>query len=71
MQALVKFSSKIDSKALKRLRELSHSSGRTICDLLSEAVIEYLERVHVRPAFRSAAKEVLEENKELLSRLAK
>ena len=71
MQSTVKFSSKIDPKVLARLRKLSESSGKAICDLLTDAVSQYLSRVEVRPTFRSAAKEVLEENKELLSRLAK
>ena len=71
MQPFVKFSSKIDPRVLDQLRSLSDSSGRPICDLLTESVSQYLSRSKVRPAFRSAANEVLEENRELLARLAK
>lgn len=71
MQPFVKFSSKIDPRVLEQLRSLSDSSGRPICDLLTESVAQYLSRSAIRPAFRSATKQVIEENRELLSRLAK
>jgi hypothetical protein len=39
--------------------------------VVSEAVGEYLKRASVRPAFRSAMDEVLEDHAGLLNRLAK
>lgn len=69
--AKVKFSSKIDESTLKKLRSYAKQSNRNISDVLSEAVSDYLDRVSVRPAFRNAADRVLQDNNELLKRLAK
>jgi len=67
----VKFSSKMDSKVLKSLRAHAESEGRTVAAVLTAAAEEYLERAAVRPAFRKAAREVLDEHAELLERLAR
>jgi predicted DNA-binding protein len=69
--ATEKFSSKMEAEALKELRELAKQEGRPISFLLTEAVEQYLQRVRVRPVFRDAAKLVMDENEELLKRLAK
>jgi predicted transcriptional regulator len=61
----------MDRELLQSLRQHAEASGRSISTLLDEAVREYLERVHVRPAFRSAMDEVLEKHDELLERLAR
>jgi predicted transcriptional regulator len=66
-----KFASQMDRELLRSLRQHAEASGRSISTLLDEAVREYLERVHVRPAFRSAMDEVLDEHDELLQRLAR
>jgi predicted transcriptional regulator len=66
-----KFASQMDPELLQSLRQHAEASGRSISTLLDEAVREYLERVHVRPAFRSAMDEVLDEHDELLQRLAR
>lgn len=66
-----KFASQMDGELLRSLREHAESSGRSISALLDEAVREYLERIRVRPAFRSAMDEVLAEHDELLARLAR
>lgn len=66
-----KFASQMDRELLQSLRQHAEASGRSISTLLDEAVREYLERVHVRPAFRSAMDEVLDEHDELLQRLAR
>ncbi|HET8936040.1 MAG TPA: ribbon-helix-helix protein, CopG family [Polyangiales bacterium] len=66
-----KFASQMDGELLRSLREHAESSGRSISALLDEAVREYLERIQVRPAFRSAMDEVLAEHDELLARLAR
>ena len=67
----VKFSSKMDSKVLKNLRAHAEREGRTVSAVLTAAAEEYLERAAVRPAFRKAAREVLDEHAELLERLAR
>ena len=66
-----KFASQLDGALLRSLREHAEATGRSISALLDDAVREYLERAHVRPAFRSAMDEVLKDHDELLSRLAR
>lgn len=71
MNKLVKFASQIDEKALEQLRALATQSDKSISRLLTEAVVEYLQRAQVRPEFKSATEQVLSENTDLLKRLAK
>jgi hypothetical protein len=66
-----KFATQIDEKVLKDLKSYVASTDRSISSVVSEAVAEYLHRVELRPAFRKAMDEVLEDHKELLKRLAK
>jgi predicted transcriptional regulator len=56
---------------LVKLRDYANSTDRSISLIVSEAVAQYLERVEVRPAFRTAVDEVIRENEELLRELAK
>lgn len=69
--AAVKFSSKMDSKVLANLRAHAAREGRTVAAVLTVAAEEYLERAALRPVFRKAAREVLDEHAELLERLAR
>lgn len=71
MATAVKFSSKIDAKILKGLRAHAEREGRTVSAVLTAAVEQYLQRAAIRPAFRTAAREVLDEHAELLERLAR
>ena len=66
-----KFSSKMDRKTLRELRSYAKRSRKPISAILGEAVSEYLAKERVRPIFRDAAAEVLDEHDELLERLAK
>lgn len=66
-----KFATQMDAKVLKELREFAKESGRSISNLVSEAVAEYLNKSRMRPAFRSAMNEIVDEHAELLQRLAK
>jgi predicted transcriptional regulator len=68
---LKKFATQIDEKVLKELKNFAAASDRSISKVVTEAVAEYLQRVQLRPAFRSAMEEVLEDHAELLERLAK
>ena len=68
---LKKFATQIDESALEDLRAYAKSTGRSISSVVNEAVEEYLKRASVRPAFRSAMDEVLDDHAELLKRLAK
>ena len=66
-----KFSSQMDSELLEKLREYCASSGRKISDVLTEALENHLSMVLVRPVFRNAVEKVLDEDADLLKRLAK
>ena len=66
-----KFATQIEESTLEDLRAYAKSTGRSISGVVTEAVGEYLNRASVRPAFRSAMSEVLEDHAELLNRLAK
>lgn len=66
-----KIATQIDEKVLKDLKSYVEQTDRTISSVVTEAVAEYLQRAKLRPAFRSAMAEVLDENAELLQRLAK
>jgi hypothetical protein len=66
-----KFSTQLDEKVLKQLKNFSAESGKSISWLVSEAVAEYLARTQTRPAFTSAMDEVLHTHADLLRRLAK
>ena len=68
---LKKFATQIDESALEDLRAYAKNTGRSISGVVNEAVEEYLKRASVRPAFRSAMDEVLDDHAELLNRLAK
>jgi hypothetical protein len=66
-----KFATQIEEDTLEELRAYAKSTGRSISGVVTEAVGEYLKRASVRPAFRSAMSEVLEDHAELLNKLAK
>ena len=68
---LTKFATQIDETALEDLRAYAKSTGRSISGVVTKAVGEYLKMASVRPAFRSAMDEVLEEHTGLVNRLAK
>lgn len=66
-----KFATQIDENVLKDLKSYAKKSDRSISKIVSEAVREYLHKVELRPAFQSAMDEVIEDNAELLKRLAR
>lgn len=66
-----KFATQIDEQVLNDLKKYVEASDRSISGVVNEAVATYLQRVQVRPMFRDAMEEVLNENEELLNRLAK
>jgi len=66
-----KFATQIDEQVLKDLKKYVQESDRSISGVVTEAVADFLQKVRVRPMFRSAMEEVLNENEELLRRLAK
>jgi hypothetical protein len=71
MDTTEKFSTKMNKEVLARLRGYAETSERSIAQIVSEAVAEYLGRIEVRPAFRTAVDEVISENEQLLKELAR
>lgn len=71
MGTMAKFSSKMRPEVLDELRKHATESGRTLASVLDEAAEQYLARERVRPAFREAAEQVMDEHAELLERLAR
>jgi hypothetical protein len=67
----VKFATQLDEKVLKDLKSYINQTDRSISSVVTEAVAEYLQRAKLRPAFRNAMDEVLDDHQELLKRLAK
>ncbi len=66
-----KFATQIDEDVLKDLKVYAKKTERSLSSIVSEAVKEYIAKAQVRPAFRSAMDEVLDEHSELLKRLAR
>jgi len=66
-----KFATQIDETVLKDLRTFSEKTDRSISKIVNEAVKEYISKSLVRPEFSKAMSEILDENAELLKRLAK
>jgi uncharacterized membrane-anchored protein YjiN (DUF445 family) len=66
-----KFATQIDEDVLKDLKSYVKAADRSISSVVNDAVAEYIQRSTLRPAFRSAMDEILDEHKELLERLAK
>jgi hypothetical protein len=66
----VKFATQVDEAVLREVRATAKETGQSISKLVEDALVEHLRRVRVRPAFRRAMEEVMDEHAELLHRLA-
>ena len=71
MGTLKKFSSQMDEKVFRQLKGLSAESNEEISTLLTEAVMDLIQKKSLRPAYRKAADEVFTQFDEALSELAK
>lgn len=69
--ATVTFATQVDEAVLREVRAAAKETGQSISKLVEDALVEHLRRVRVRPPFREAMEEVLDEHAELLDRLAK
>ncbi len=67
----IKFATQIDEEVLKDLKAYVRQTDRSISSVVTEAVAEYIHRAKLRPAFRDAMNEVLDNHAELFKRLAK
>lgn len=66
-----KFATQIDEKVFEELKLYAAESDRSLSKIVNDALIEYLKKVRVRKVFLDSMDEVLDENDELLKRLAK
>ena len=67
----VKFATKVSEEILQDVRSYAQESKLSISSIVDAALSEHLKSVRVRPAFRSAVAQVLDQHKETLRRLAK
>lgn len=65
-----KFATQIDEAVLREVRATAKETGQSISRLVEDALVEHLRRVRVRPAFRRAMGEVMDDHADLLARLA-
>ena len=65
MKPKKRFATQIDEETLDELKFYATESGRSISSVVNDAVVEYLAKIRVRPAFLSAMDEVLDDNAEL------
>jgi len=61
----------MDERVLKQLKNLSDESNEEISVLLTEAVVDLINKKSLRPAYRKAADEVFEQFDEALTELSK
>lgn len=66
-----KFATQIDEANLDALRAYARSSGRSISSVVNEAVGDFLGKRQLRPAFREAMDEIIDDHSELLQQLAR
>jgi len=69
--AAVKISSKVEESVWEELKELADESHRSISGLLSQAIIEYLQRRRIRPVVLGHLDDSIDENKDLGRLLAR
>jgi len=67
---LKKFATQLEEKTIRDLKLFSKKTDKSISKVVNLAIIEYLQKTQVRPAFRNAMEEVIEENAQLLKKLA-
>lgn len=66
-----KFATQISEEVFKNLQAYTNESKRKISDIVDEALDAHLKTVRIRPAFRSAVEQVINQHAEALERLAK
>ena len=66
----IRIRSKVDEAAWNELRDLARESKRSVSELLSEAVEEYLARRRVRPDVLGHLEDSMRENEKFGKRLA-
>jgi len=67
----IKISSKVEESAWEDLKQFSNESHQNISGLLTEAIIEYIQRRRVRPVVKDHLKDSIRENEKLGRLLAK
>ncbi len=67
---LAKFATQVDQAVLKEIRSHAKEQGIHLSKIVTIALRDYLKNSQLRPAFRSAMDEVMDDHSELLKRLA-
>ncbi len=67
----IRIRSKVDEAAWNELRDLARESKRSVSELLSEAVEEYLARRRARPDVLRHLEDSMRENEEMGNLLAR
>ena len=66
-----KFATQISQEVFRDLQAYVSESNRKISDVVDEAIEAHLKTVRVRPAFRSAAEQIINQHSKSVRRLAK
>jgi predicted nucleic-acid-binding protein len=66
-----KFATQISPEVLSNLYAYAKQAQKKISDVVEDALEAHLKNVQVRPAFRSAVEQVINQHAEALKRLAK
>ena len=66
-----KFATQVSPEVLKNLHSYAKQAQKKISDVVEDALEAHLKNVQVRPAFRSAVEQVINQHAEALKRLAK
>lgn len=69
--AFVKFSGQMEQGVREDLEEYAKTSGKSLSSIYNEMAILYLRSKRIRPIVLQAAHQVMVEDAELLTRLAK
>ena len=67
----IKISSKVEEKVWEDLRSLAKESHQNVSGLLTEAIVDYIQRRRVRPVVLDHLADSMNENEELGNLLAK
>ena len=70
MKNAVKFATQLDIKVLEALKSYASEQELKISSVVNQAIEEYLSKYKVRPAFKQSMQNIIENNQELLKKLA-
>jgi hypothetical protein len=66
----IKISSKVEEKVWDEFKDLSQETHQSLSGMLTEALVDYIQRKRVRPNFLKSMEESMQENEKLGKLLA-